>query len=66
MVDNGLEFVAYAIYQWASKRNIDVKFIERGRANQNRIMERFNRIFRVEALYLYVLTRLKEAQVMAA
>ena len=64
-VDNGPEFVAEALAQWASKRNIEIKFIEKGKPNQNGYVERFNRTFREEVLDAYVFTRLKEAQIMA-
>ncbi|WP_229368450.1 IS3 family transposase [Fibrisoma limi] len=63
--DNGPEFIAQTMSDWADSRNIDLKFIEKGKPYQNGYMERFNRSFREEVLDAYWFTRLKEAQVMA-
>jgi putative transposase len=64
-VDNGPEFIAQAMAEWATNRQIEIKFIEKGKPHQNGFMERFNRSFREEVLSAYLFTRLKEAQVMA-
>ena len=64
-VDNGPEFIAEALDKWAKDRNIEIKFIEKGKPHQNGYMERFNRSFREEVLDAYQFTRLKEAQLMA-
>jgi putative transposase len=64
-VDNGPEFIAAAMSEWAQKREIEMKFIEKGKPYQNGYMERFNRSFREEVLDAYIFTRLREAQVMA-
>lgn len=64
-VDNGPEFIAEVLGKWARDRNIEIKFIEKGKPHQNGYMERFNRSFREEVLDAYQFTRLKEAQVMA-
>lgn len=64
-VDNGPEFIAEALNQWSKERNIEIKFIEKGKPHQNGYMERFNRSFREEVLDAYQFSRLNEAQVMA-
>lgn len=64
-VDNGPEFIADAMAQWAKDREIDLKFIQKGKPYQNGYVERFNRSFREEVLDAYCFTRIKEAQVMA-
>jgi putative transposase len=64
-VDNGPEFIADALDSWAKDRNIEIKFIEKGKPYQNVYMERFNRSFREEILDAYSFTRIKEAQAMA-
>lgn len=64
-VDNGPEFIAEALKEWSTKRNIEIKFIQKGKPHQNGFMERFNRSFREEVLDAYQFSRLKEAQVMA-
>ncbi|MBC9935065.1 IS3 family transposase [Chitinophaga qingshengii] len=64
-IDNGPEFVAEALRSWAMDKKIDLKFIEKGKPQQNGYMERFNRSFREEVLDAYQFTRLAEAQLMA-
>lgn len=64
-VDNGPEFIAQALAAWANDRNIEIKFIEKGKPYQNGYMERFNRSFREEVLDAYQFTRIREAQMMA-
>ncbi len=64
-VDNGPEFIAAAMDQWAKERGIVIKFIEKGKPYQNGYMERFNRSFREEVLDAFSFTRINEAQVMA-
>lgn len=64
-VDNGPEFIAEALAQWAKDRGIEMKFIEKGKPYQNGYMERFNRSFREEVLDAYQFTRFRDAQTMA-
>lgn len=64
-VDNGPEFIAEAMAEWAKERCIELKFIEKGKPYQNGYMERFNRSFREEVLDAYSFTRIREAQAMA-
>jgi len=64
-VDNGPEFIAEVLNQWANDRNIELKFIEKGKPHQNGYMERFNRSFREEVLDAYQFSRLTQAQLMA-
>jgi putative transposase len=64
-VDNGPEFIADTLSVWAQSRDIEIKFIEKGKPYQNGYMERFNRSFREEVLDAYCFTRIREAQTMA-
>jgi putative transposase len=64
-VDNGPEFIADALAEWAKGKEIEIKFIEPGKPYQNGFMERFNRSFREEVLDNYCFDRLAEAQAMA-
>lgn len=64
-VDNGPEFIADALASWAENRQIEIKFIEKGKPYQNGYMERFNRSFREEVLDAYSFNRINEAQAMA-
>lgn len=64
-VDNGPEFIADAMKQWAESRNIALCFIQKGKPFQNGYVERFNRSLREEVLDAYCFTRIREAQQMA-
>jgi putative transposase len=64
-VDNGPEFIAAALADWAKSRGVELKFIEPGKPYQNGYVERFNKSFREEVLDAYCFERIKEAQVMA-
>ena len=63
-VDNGPEFIAQAMEQWAEQRKITLKFIEKGKPNQNGYVERFNRTFRQEVLDNFCFERLPDAQLL--
>ena len=64
-VDNGPEFIAHALAQWAETRGIELKFIEPGSPYQNGYVERFNRSFREEVMDAYCFERIRDAQTMA-
>ena len=64
-VDNGPEFIAQALSEWAKEKGIEIKFIEKGKPYQNGYIERFNRSFREEVLDGYQFSRLGDAQAMA-
>lgn len=64
-VDNGPEFIAVALGEWAKKRDVELKFIEPGKPYQNGYVERFNKSFREEVLDAFCFERVKDAQVMA-
>lgn len=64
-VDNGPEFIAQAMEDWAKGLSIELKFIEKGKPHQNGYVERFNRTYREEVLDAFCFNRLKEAQVLS-
>jgi len=64
-VDNGPEFIAQALAQWAKERGIELKFIEPGCPYQNGYVERFNRSFREEMMDAYAFETIRDAQKMA-
>ena len=64
-VDNGPEFIAQAMAEWAKERKIELKFIQKGKPHQNGYVERFNRSYREEVLDAFCFNRLKEAQVLS-
>lgn len=60
--DNGPEFTSKALDQWAYKNNIELKFIQPGKPNQNAYCESFNARFRDECLNQHWFKTLSEAQ----
>ena len=63
-VDNGPEFIANALEEWCSdeKRNIKLKFIQKGKPSQNGYIERFNRSYREEILSAYLFESLEQVR----
>ncbi len=49
-LDNGPEFLAAPIAQWAAQHAIALHFIQPGKPDQNAYIERFNRTYREEVL----------------
>jgi putative transposase len=46
--DNGPEYVSAALLSWASRRDIQVEFIQPGKPQQNAYVERYNRTVRYD------------------
>lgn len=59
-VDNGPEFIAYALGEWCERNQIELKFIQPGKPAQNGYIERFNRTFRTEVLSMHLFQTLEE------
>ncbi len=55
-VNNGPEFISERLSEWCNhpERNIDLKFIQKGKPSQNGYIERFNRSYREEVLSAYL------------
>lgn len=64
--DNGPEFTSHAMLAWASKRNIELHFIDPGKPMQNGSVESFNARVRDEFLNEHVFMSLFEARAAAA
>lgn len=64
-MDNGPEFIAHDMEQWADDRGIELKFIQKGKPNQNGYVERFNRTFRDEVLGAFSFRSLKEVKMLS-
>lgn len=64
--DNGPEFIAGKMAEWAEEHEVLLDFIEPGKPAQNAYVERFNRTFREDVLDAYLFTSLKEARQIAA
>lgn len=64
-VDNGPEFISNALEEWAKERNIELKFIQKGKPYQNGYVERFNRSYREEVLDNYAFESIQQAQMLS-
>jgi putative transposase len=62
--DNGPEFTSRAVLTWASRRQINLQFIEPGKPTQNAFIEAFNGRFRDECLSENAFTNLAEARLL--
>jgi len=61
-LDNGPEFIALALAEWAERKNIALDFIKPGRPMQNGFIERFNGSFRRGVLDMHVFRNLGEVR----
>jgi putative transposase len=64
-VDNGPEFLAHTMEQWAANNQIDLTFIPKGKPYKNGYVERFNRSFREEVLDSYLFDSIQQGQILA-
>ena len=61
-LDNGTELTSHAFVDWAKEREIELRFIEPGKPNQNAFIERFNKTYRTEVLNAYVFESVEQVQ----
>lgn len=61
-LDNGPEFVATAVAEWAEAHGVELAFIQPSRPMQNGFIERFNGSYRRGVLDLYVFRDLQEVR----
>ena len=63
--DNGPEYIAQTLVEWANRNQITLMYIQPGKPTQNAYIERFNRTVRHEWLDLHQFTSVAHAQLLA-
>lgn len=60
--DNGSEFIANSLKEWAGRHGVVLDFIEPGKPQQNAYIERFNRTYREDILDAYLFETTEDCQ----
>ena len=53
-LDNGPELISQVLVDWCEENNVQLRYIQPGKPNQNAFIERFNKTYRVEVLNAYL------------
>lgn len=65
-MNNGPEFIAHALAEWAKSKDIALNRIQPGKPTQNANVERFNKTYHTEVLDCYVFDSSQEMRKMTA
>jgi putative transposase len=60
--DNGTELTSQVFVDWCRERDIEIRYIQPGKPDQNAFIERFNRTYRNEVLDVYLFHTIVEVQ----
>jgi len=60
--DNGPELLSGAFTSWCEENDIEIRYIQPGKPNQNAFIERFNRTYREEVLSAYLFEDLDQVR----
>jgi putative transposase len=60
--DNGPEMLSQAFVDWCKERQVEIRYIQPGKPNQNAYIERFNRTYREEVLNAHLFTSLNQVR----
>jgi putative transposase len=61
-LDNGSELTSSAFTEWCAEENIELRFIQPGKPDQNAFIERFNKTYRDEVLDAYVFDSIEQVR----
>jgi putative transposase len=60
--DNGPELTSQAFTEWCKTHDVELRFIQPGKPDQNAYIERFNRTYREEVLSAYLFDSIEEVR----
>ena len=64
-MDNGPEYIAQVLVDWANEQQITLMYIQPGKPTQNAYVERYNRTVRHEWLDMHMFESVEQAQFLA-